>query len=146
MSVSRRVSRPATTCEAGLKGPRLRTRADVVKSDDAGWIWRGGRQLELLTHAIGEDSLAAAEHQRIDQQVQFVHEVVLEQRVHELTAAIEKDVLARLRLQRAHLVHDVVADDGRVAPDRLLERPRDDVLLRRVHHVAERIALWHRLE
>ena len=39
--------------------------------------------------------------QRIDEQVQLVDEIVREQRVHELTAAVGEDVLARLRLQRA---------------------------------------------
>ena len=78
--------------------------------------------------------------------MQLVDQVVLEQRVHELLAAVGEDVLAGRRLELPHRLDDVVADDGRVAPDRLLEGLRDDVLRRRVHHVAEEVAGRHRLE
>src|SRR2546430_9750178 len=39
---------------------------------------------------------------------------------------------------RADGLHDVAADDGGVTPPGRLERPRHDVLRRRVHHVADR--------
>ena len=94
----------------------------------------------------GQDPLAAAERERIQRQVELVDEIVLEQHRHQLAAAIGHDVLARLGLERPDRLDDVVADDRRVAPDRLLKRARHDVLLRRVHEVAERIARRHRLE
>jgi hypothetical protein len=71
---------------------------------------------------------------------------VLEQRVHELVAPVGEDGLAGRGLELSNGSHDVVADDGRVPPDGLVEGPRDDVLRRRVHHVAERVARLHRLE
>ena len=58
-------------------------------------------KLEGRVHPGRQRTLAAAERERVEQQVQLVDQVVLEQRVHELAAAIGQDGLARLRLERA---------------------------------------------
>jgi hypothetical protein len=50
--------------------------------------------------------------------MQLVDEVVLEQRVHELAAAVACDRLARLGFQLADGFDHVPADDRRIAPDR----------------------------
>jgi hypothetical protein len=49
-------------------------------------------------------------------QVELVDEIIPDQRVEELAAAVERDVLAGSRLQPANCAHRVVADDRRVAP------------------------------
>ena len=61
--------------------------------------------------------------------MQLVDQVVREQPVHQLAAAVCEDVLATFDLVRANRLHDVVADDRRVSPDRPLERPGDNVFL-----------------
>src|SRR2546423_3217178 len=78
--------------------------------------------------------------------VQLVDKIVLEQRVHELAAAIGHDILARLRFDLAHCIYHLTADNRGVAPGRLLQRLRHHVFLWRVHHVTEEIAGWHWLE
>src|SRR5687768_14520336 len=75
--------------------------------------------------------------QRINQKVELVDEVVLQQGVDELAAAVRYDRPAWLRLQCAYRLDHVVADDRRVAPDRLVERARNHVFLGRIHHVAK---------
>jgi hypothetical protein len=70
-----------------------------------------------------------------------------DQRVDQHAATVEEDVLARLRLQRAHLLDHVAADDRRVAPQRRVgQGRRDDILLDAVQHIAERVARGQRLE
>ena len=46
----------------------------------------------LLVARLAEEALAASEHDREDHQPQLVDEVVLEQRLHELGAAVDDDV------------------------------------------------------
>ena len=62
---------------------------------------------------------------------------MLDERVHELGAAVDEDVAIGLPLQLGHLARDVVADHGRVAPLGVFQRRRDDVLGHRVHLVGE---------
>jgi hypothetical protein len=57
------------------------------------------------------------------EQVQLVDQIVRKQRVDELAAAVRDNAPTGLGLQRPHGLDHVVADDGRVAPNRLLERP-----------------------
>jgi len=50
---------------------------------------------------VGEQALSGADGDRVQQQVQLVDQVVRQQRVYELTAAVGEDVLAGPRLERA---------------------------------------------
>jgi len=97
-------------------------------------------------HPNRQHTLSAPQCQRIHRQVQLVDQVVLEQGVDELAAAVGQNILARLRLQCTHRLDHVVADDRSVAPRWLLERLRYHVLLRWIHEIAERVARRHRLE
>ena len=70
-----------------------------------------------------------------------------DQRVGQPAAAVEQDVLARLRLQVPHCLDHVAADDRRVAPKgRVGQGGRDDLLLDAVQHIAEGVACGQRLE
>jgi hypothetical protein len=83
-------------------------------------------------------------HQRLG--TRPVDQIVRKQRAHELTASVRDEVPSGLGLQRPHRLDNVVADDGRVAPNRLLRRSRNNVLLGRVHEIAELVSRRHRLE
>jgi hypothetical protein len=50
--------------------------------------------LKVACNAVGEQSLAAAECERIEQQVKLVHQVVLQEVVNEDAAAVGEDVLS----------------------------------------------------
>src|SRR5207253_8546852 len=72
----------------------------------------GGHELEPACRAVGrEDALAAAEHDRLDHQVQLVDEVRLEQRPNELRAAHDVHVATRSLVQRSHGPEEVGAAD-----------------------------------
>ena len=58
----------------------------------------------------------AAERDWIDVKLEFIHEIVLDQRMCENTAAVEQNVLSRLPLQLTHCLDYVVANDGGIAP------------------------------
>src|SRR6266536_1516654 len=49
---------------------------------------------------VAEEALSAADHERMDHQRVFVHQIVLYQRLYELAAADHPEVLAVLRLSR----------------------------------------------
>jgi hypothetical protein len=104
-----------------VKGPIWSPLALVVEPNDAGRIRLRRSQLEGGVNAVGEQSLAAAECEWIEQQVELVHQVVLQEVVNEDAAAVGEDVLSRLRLQRADRLDHVVANDGRVAPGRFFQ-------------------------
>src|SRR5919106_6268859 len=113
----------------------------VVQPHYPGRILPRGEQAKLAMHAIRQRPLAATEGERIDEQMQLIDEVVLEKRVEELARAVEEDVLAGLLLQLPHRARHVVADDRGVAPDRFLQRARDNVLLGRSERILGRIGL-----
>jgi hypothetical protein len=106
----------------------------------------GGFQRESQGSVISPDALAAAERQRVKQQVQRVNQVVREQRAHELTAASVATLPPGWAFNARTASTTLSRMMGRVAPDRFLQRSRNDVCLGRVHEVAERTSRRHRLE
>ena len=82
-----------------------------MHTHDAGWIRRRLLHGKLGVQAFRKQALTLSDRQRIDKQVQLVDEIVRKQRVHELAASIGDDVLARLCLEGANRVDDVVAND-----------------------------------
>src|SRR6266536_691038 len=99
---------------------------------------------QLEDRPLVEEALPAPEHDRMDHEAALVDEAVLQQRAHQLAAAGDQDVLARLLLQLRHLRGDVPADDARVGPLGLVQGRRDDVLGHRVHPVGEADVVGHR--
>ncbi len=58
-----------------------------------------------------EETVAAADGDREDPEVELVHQAVLQQRAVELPGAEFQDVLARLRLELGDLARDVRAEE-----------------------------------
>lgn len=101
----------------------------------------------MYAFPLREQSLSSAEHKRIDVQGVFIHKLVLYQFVDKDTASIQKDVLARLVHQLAHLLDHVTTDKSRVSPGiRRPQRGGHDILVDTIHYIPERIARRHRLE
>src|SRR5882724_7274951 len=123
-----------------------RPHALVVEADHATWKRRGRFQLEGRVDPFRKQSLSAAQDDRVEEQMKLIDQIVLEKRMHELLAPVREDVLAGRRLELANRFDDLVANDRRVAPNRLFEALRYDVLGGSVHHVPEKVARLHRLE
>jgi hypothetical protein len=75
---------------------------------------------------------------RIDHQPVLVDEVVAQQLVDQVRAAVHEEIAARLRLQLRDLGRHVARDDDRVVPVGTLEGVGDDVLANAVHALGER--------
>src|SRR5689334_1390535 len=118
----------------------------VFEANDSARIGLRRLQLESLIHPFWNHTLAAAQHYRVQEQMQLVDEIVLEHLVHELAAAVGENVFARLLLQLADRLYRIVANDDGVAPHRFVEGLRYDIVRRSVHQIAEEIAFWQRLE
>src|SRR5512143_2193714 len=100
-----------------------------MADDEAIWRDAGPRQLERMRRrAVGEQLLAAAEHDRHREDAHRVDQVIGEQSVDEFGAALGDEVRAVFLLQALH-VGDVAQDYG-ARPARIdLARARDHVLL-----------------
>src|SRR5919201_4714717 len=96
--------------------------------------------------ALREELAARAEHQRMDEQDELVHQLVLQQRPDQLAAAEHDKVLFELCLDLGHPGRHVLRKERGVLPrQRLLERGRRDVLLRLIERRRERVVvglLW----
>lgn len=77
--------------------------------------------------------LTAAEDHQIEEKPIFVDQVVLKQRVDQISAAVDQEVAGRLVLEPGDLPHHVTRDQRRVVPIRLLERGRHHVFGDLVH-------------
>src|SRR5579884_857262 len=65
---------------------------------------------------LAEEALARPEHDWIDGEPQFVDEVVLDQRMDELSTGVDDDVASQLLLELPDLGRRVSGKDRRVAP------------------------------
>jgi len=74
-------------------------------------------------HPLRQQSLVIPECQRIQEQMQFVDQIAREEGVDEMAAAVRQDVLSGLFLQCTHRLDHVAANDRKVAPRWLLQRP-----------------------
>ena len=117
------------TPPAGSRCRRRRCRTTPMRRATA---WRGAPVLE--------QAWAGAEGERVDEEVKPVDEAVGDHRPHERDAAADVEVAGRF-LQLADRVGVVGADDLRIPPGRVLERPRDDVLRRLVEERRSRVVL-----
>ena len=94
---------------------------------------RVGQAQVVGVDPVAEQALAAAEDDRVDEQPVLVDQVVAQELVDEVRAAVDEEVAAGLRLQLPDLGGHVAGDDRRVVPVGPLERVRDDVLRDAVH-------------
>src|SRR5215218_9922582 len=91
----------------------------------------------LLVAGLVEEALAGPEHDREDDQAQFVDQVMLDQRAPELIARGDDDLSVQLLLEPRDLLHHIAVEDRRVVPLWLYERGRHDVLGHAVQPVGE---------
>jgi hypothetical protein len=91
---------------------------------------------------IAEQAFAAPQHHGEHHDPVLVDEVVLDEGVQEVGAAVEHDVASGLLLQLGDLLDGVSAEDDRVLPRRRLQAPGDDVLRDVVHPIGEAFVLW----
>ena len=96
---------------------RLARSAGVRREDCAGSRHLAVDELQMPKHAVvPEDALTAAQHDRVDHQLELVDQVVLNQRLDQLRAANYKQITAVLLLQRDHCLGDIALDHCRVLP------------------------------
>ena len=115
-----------------LRLAQTQSRSDAF-ADDVGL----DEAKRLLVARLAEEPLARSEDDREDHHAQLVDEVVLDQRLHELGAAVDDDVGVDIVLELGDLGRDVALEHGGVVPLGLVERRGDDVLRHRVELVGE---------
>jgi hypothetical protein len=77
--------------------------------------------------AVLEQPLPGTEQQRKRPQPEFVDEMMPEQRLDELSAAMDLELVTGFTLEIGNASHDVVGDQRRVVPLHALQRSRDNV-------------------
>jgi len=78
--------------------------------------------------AFWEETLSAAEDNRVDHEPVFIDESMLHQRSYQPAAAYDRDDAPGLLLEFSHFLRNVSFDHGRVVPFGLPECSRNDVL------------------
>ena len=81
-----------------------------MESHDAARIGRGVLQLERGVHSLREETLSTAEDDGIEKQMELVDEILLEEKVYELVAAVRNDGFAGSGFELSNLFGDVAAD------------------------------------
>jgi hypothetical protein len=85
--------------------------------DRAGTEWRRAHDCEVdRGRGFGEEGLAAAECDGVDEQAVFIDQSGLDEASGEYRAAVGEDRFARLVLQAPHLVREVATGDSGVCP------------------------------
>src|SRR5580693_3483796 len=85
--------------------------------DRAGAEWRRADEFEIGRGCeFGEEGLAAAQCDGVDEQAVFVDRSRLDEASGETRATVGEDFVARLVLQAADLVREVATGDSRVGP------------------------------
>src|SRR4051794_31979640 len=115
-----------------LRGPLVDEELDAVAEGP-----RLPEPQPLGLAGAAEEPLARADDHRIDEQVEGIDEVVLDQRLGKLRAAVNEDVPLVPLLEAPYLLDDIAAENRRVRPLGILQRGRDDVLRHRVEVVGE---------
>jgi hypothetical protein len=98
---------------------------------------RGGEPQPLCRARSPEEPLAGADDDRVDLKVEGVNEVVLDQRLDELRAAVNNDVAVVSLFELPDLGDDITGKDGGVVPFGVGQGLRDDVLGHGVELVRE---------
>ena len=95
-------------------------------------------------HPVRKQPLSAAKHGRIHHQSEFIDEIVLDQRVHQRRAAVDQYVAIAAGLQFPHLLGDIAAPDGGVAPGCVGQRARGHIFRHAVDTVGKARFVLHR--
>ena len=98
-------------------------RSGVRENGHPGWNHGGVDEIEGHSlHAVLEEAPPLPEHDRVDPESILVDEVVFQQAVHEVVAAVHDQVLTRLLLELGHGLRDIAFDQMGVLPLQVLER------------------------
>ena len=90
---------------------------------------RGRDQAQVVgVDPIAEQALAAAQDDRVDEEAVLVDQVVAQELVDQVGAAVDEQLAARLRLQLRDLGGHVAREDRRVVPVGAFQRVGHDVL------------------
>jgi hypothetical protein len=81
---------------------------------------------------FAEEALARAEGNREDLEPQFIHQVMLEERLKKLAATVHVKIGAVLLLQSPYFFHDVIFDQDSVVPKRICASVRNNILRRSI--------------
>ena len=110
--------------------------------DPGGGCFRVHEPERLSRTSVREQPPSRPEHERVDHQQVLVDQPFWHQRLDELTAAHDLEVLARLLLQLSNSSGHLPLEQGRVRPWQwLAKRARRNVLRRHVESVLERAVL-----
>src|SRR4051812_39224974 len=136
----------ATARSTSATAPVLRLRGLVGEDDDAVLADRPGldEAERLRRGGVAEEPLALPEDGRKHHQPQLVDEVVVDQRLDEHRAAGDQNLAGYLLLEPYDFLGHITLEPRRVAPRKVLQRRRDDVLRHRVHLVGEADLVGHR--
>src|ERR1700675_2195054 len=93
--------------------------------------------------ALSEETFARPEDDRVHHEAVEIDQVLLHQRIEDLPAAGEQQVVAGLSLQPANLLRQIPFDQLRTRPFHLAQRRRDHVLGHGVHLFAELASPFH---
>jgi len=109
-------------CAGGL--PRSRFGQLIGRDHDAGGRRPGVDEPESgECTAAGEEAAPRSQNQRVDQEHLLVDEVAPHQRLDQLSAAQDHEILARLLLEPGHGLRGVALEERGVTPrERLLQR------------------------
>jgi hypothetical protein len=89
----------------------------------------------LLVAGLVEDTQAGSQHDRENYQPQFIGQVLFYQCAYELIAAVDQDFPVHFPLQLRNLLYRIAVEDRGVAPLRMFESRRHDVLGEAIHSV-----------
>src|SRR5262245_9070822 len=116
----------------------------IVQDDDTGSESLRCGELHLHLFGLPEANLAAANEERVDPDLELVEQISLQKRLPEAAVTIDDQVFAILLLEFRRPRRDVAADDGAVAPFRLPQGVREDVLSDLVDPLAVRTCLMRK--
>jgi hypothetical protein len=113
---------------ARARGASRRAHGFVDEDLDAVPYDRGRPQSHaLLRRGASEEALPLPEDHRIDDEPELVQEIMLEESLHQRGAAVNDDGSAVPLAQAADFLHEVTAEDRRVAPLGRAQGRGDDV-------------------
>jgi hypothetical protein len=114
--------------DVDVHGARLGVSLVDENLDAAADRLRGGEPQPLCRARFAEEPFTSTDDDRVDLEVEGVNEVMLDQRLDELRAAVNNDVAVVSLFELPDLIDDVTGKDGGVVPFGVGQGLRDDVL------------------
>src|SRR3989475_7659726 len=125
-----------------LLGPARFVSGSVDQLDDAFAESRRLDELQASLASFVEEALSATQDKRVDEQPEFVDQVVRQQRTYQAWTAVNHDVLPQLLFQLRDFGREIALDQMRIVPRELRQGPRRDELRHAVEPVRERVRVF----